>query len=140
MYTKNIHLESNILVIFRNKIILRNFMLNQMTKDQVIKHRIIFISSKLGVQSFMKNGVRSSLIPVLINYFQDRQISVKWHGCHSIPRKINKGGPQGATLGISEYLSQSNNSTNFVDQEDCFKFMDNFFGDCKPPYNWNKFF
>ena len=36
---------------------------------------------KLGVESFMQNGVRPSLIPVLVNYFQDRQMSVKWHGC-----------------------------------------------------------
>ena len=79
---------------------------------------------KLGVQSFIKNGVRSSLIPVLVNYFQDHQMSVKWHGCHSIPRRINSGGPQGATLGILDYLSQSNNSADFVDQEDRFKFVD----------------
>ena len=51
-------------------------------------------------------------------------MSVKWHGCHSIPRRINGGGPQGATLGILEYLSQSNNSADFVDQEDCLKFVD----------------
>jgi hypothetical protein len=67
-------------------------------------------SPKLGVQSFIKNGVRASLVPLLVNYFQDRQMSVTWHGCSSVPRKINVGGPQGATLGILEYLSQSNNS------------------------------
>ena len=27
---------------------------------------------KLGIESFLQNGVRPSLIPVLINYFQDR--------------------------------------------------------------------
>ena len=58
----------------------------------------------------MQNGVRPSLIPVLVNYFQDRQMSVKWHGCQSVPRNIKGGGPQGATLGLLEYLSQSNNS------------------------------
>ena len=42
----------------------------------------------LGVESFMKNGVRPSLIPVLINYFEDRKMSVKWHGCRSVPRVI----------------------------------------------------
>jgi hypothetical protein len=51
-------------------------------------------------------------------------VAVKWHGCHSIPRRINGGGPQGATLGILEYLSQSNNSADFVDQEDRLKFVD----------------
>ena len=79
---------------------------------------------KLGVQSFIKNGVRPSLIPLLINYFQDRQMSVKWHGCQSVPRSINGGGPQGATLGILEYLSQSNNSADCVSEEDRFKFVD----------------
>ena len=79
---------------------------------------------KLGIQSFMKNGVRPSLIPTLVNYFQDRRMSVKWHGHMTKPIKINGGGPQGATLGIIEYLSQSNNSADCVDQEDRFKFVD----------------
>ena len=79
---------------------------------------------KLGVESFIKNGVRPSLIPILINYFQDRQMSVTWHGCQSAPRKINGGGPQGATLGILEYLSQSNNNADCVNEEDRFKFID----------------
>ena len=79
---------------------------------------------KLGVESFMKNGVRDSMIPLLINYFQDRHMSVKWHGCLTEPRRINGGGPQGATLGILEYLSQSNNSADCVNPEDRFKFVD----------------
>ena len=35
---------------------------------------------KLGVESFLKNGVRPSLIPMLVNYFQGCEMSVKWHG------------------------------------------------------------
>ena len=35
---------------------------------------------KLGVESFIKNGVRPSLIPLLISYFQGRRMKVKWHG------------------------------------------------------------
>ena len=79
---------------------------------------------KLGVESFLKNGVRPSLIPMLVNYFQGREMSVKWHGCRSVPRRINGGGPQGATLGILEYLSQSNDSSDCVNVEDRFKFID----------------
>ena len=78
----------------------------------------------LGVKSFIQNGVRPSLIPVLINYFEDRQMSVKWHGCRSVPKHIKGGGPQGATLGLLEYLSQSNNSADCVDIRDRFKFVD----------------
>ena len=79
---------------------------------------------KLGVESFIKNGVRPSLIPVLINYFQDRQMSVKWHGCRSVPKHITGGGPQGATLGLLEYMSQSNDSADCVGVVDRFKFVD----------------
>ena len=79
---------------------------------------------KLGIESFIQNGVRPALIPVLVNYFQDREMSVKWHGCRSIPIKIHGGGPQGATLGILEYLSQSNNNADLVKVSDRFKFVD----------------
>ena len=51
-------------------------------------------------------------------------MSVKWHGCRSVPRKIIGGGPQGATIGILEYLAQSNNSADCVSEEDRFKFID----------------
>ena len=79
---------------------------------------------KLGIESFMNNGVRPALIPVLINYFQDREMTVKWHGCKSVPRKVARGGPQGASLGLLEYLSQSNNNADCVSEGDRFKFID----------------
>ena len=83
---------------------------------------------KLGVISFLKNGVRPSMIPLLTNYFQDRYMSVKWHGHVTKPQKINGGGPQGATLGILEYLSQSNNNADFVSESERFKFIDDLTG------------
>ena len=79
---------------------------------------------KLGIESFIENGVRPVLIPVLINYFQDREMSVQWHGCRSVPRKVNGGGPQGATIGLLEYLSQSNDNSDCVSESERFKFLD----------------
>ena len=79
---------------------------------------------KLGVESFIQNGVRPALIPVLINYFQDREMTVKWHGCRSLSRTVTGGGPQGATLELLEYLSQSNKSADCVTESDRFKFID----------------
>ena len=79
---------------------------------------------KLGIQSFIHNGVRPALIPVLVNFFQDRQMKVRWHGCESTSRIINGGGPQGATFGLLEYLSQSNNCADNVDPSDRFRFLD----------------
>ena len=79
---------------------------------------------KLGIISFMENNVRTSIIPLLVNYFQDRQMVVKHHGCWSVPRTLNGGGPEGATLGILEYLSQSNLNAECVGQDERFKFVD----------------
>ena len=41
---------------------------------------------KLGIQSFIRNGVRKEIIPILINYLQDRTMIVKWHGQKSSER------------------------------------------------------
>ena len=79
---------------------------------------------KLGIEAFIKCGVRSSLIPMLANYLQGRTMKVKWHGQTSSVRELNGGGPQGATFGIWEYLAQSNENANCVDQDSKFKFVD----------------
>ena len=50
-------------------------------------------------------------------------MSLKWHGCFYVPKDIKGGGPQGATLGLLEYLSQSNNSADCVGVVDRFKFV-----------------
>ena len=76
------------------------------------------------VQSFANNGVRNSLIPLLINYFVDRKMIVKWHGKESTTRDLIGGGPQGALWGILEYLSQSNNNTDYISKAKQFKFID----------------
>ena len=49
---------------------------------------------------------------------------MKWHGYRSVPRMIKGGGPHGATLGLLEYLSQSNNSADMVNEADRYKFVD----------------
>ena len=50
-------------------------------------------------------------------------MKVKWHGETSEIRKLNGGGPQGATFGIWEYLAQSNNSADCVKPDYRFKFV-----------------
>ena len=79
---------------------------------------------KLGIQSFIANGVRKSIMPVLINYFQDRKMKVKWHGVLSSLRDMPGGGPQGCHMGQLEYSSQSNDSGACVDPQDRYKFVD----------------
>ena len=79
---------------------------------------------KLGIESFLRNGVRPSLIPLLISYFQNRKITVKHHGKTSKTRNQPGSGAQGATLGNWEFLSQTNNNADCVPIEDRFKFVD----------------
>ena len=77
-------------------------------------------SHRLGVQSFIDNGVRPAIMPVLLNFFQNRRMRVKWKGFLSTLRRLNGGGPQGGTLGIEEYLSQSNDNCNFLSKDEKF--------------------
>lgn len=78
----------------------------------------------LGIQSFIKNGVRPSLIPLLINYFQNRKMRVRFHGEIWDPKHQPGSGAQGATLGNWESLSQTNDNANCVPEEDRFKYVD----------------
>ena len=79
---------------------------------------------KLGIESFIRNGVRASIIPVLISYFQNRKMVVKWHGLLSSTRDLPGGGPQGCTFGLLEYKSNSNNNADYVPQNMRYKFVD----------------
>ena len=81
-------------------------------------------SHKLGIKSFIENGVRPSLIPILISFFQNREMTVKWKGLLSKVRALPGGGPQGGTIGIEEYLSQSNDNVSFLDPDEKLKFID----------------
>ena len=53
----------------------------------------------LGIRSFMANGVRPSLIPVLTDYFRSRSMKVKWHGVMSKSRNMPGSGAMGSILG-----------------------------------------
>ena len=103
---------------------------NEQEKNAVIAQLVDWAQAfdrqcpQLGIQSFIKNGVRKSIIPVLISYFQDRKMKVKWHNKLSTQRDLPGGGPQGSTLGLIEYDSQSNDNTEFLNPDDKYKFVD----------------
>ena len=61
---------------------------------------------------------------MLVSFFQNRKMKVKWKGHTSTLRSLNGGGPQGGTLGIEENLSQSNSNTNFLAEDQKFKYID----------------
>ena len=78
----------------------------------------------LAIIKFIQLGVRSSLIPILISYLEDRKMKVKFNGELSSEHSLIGGGPQGTLLGLIEYLVQSNDSADCVNEEDRFKYID----------------
>ena len=78
----------------------------------------------LGIKAFIKNGVRPTLIPLLVSYFQQRKMIVKWNGTMSTTHDLPGGGPQGCSLGLLEYKSNSNDNADHVQRDKRFKFVD----------------
>ena len=78
----------------------------------------------LAVLSFLKNGVRPCLIPLLMSFFENRTMRVKWHNVVSSMKNLPGGGAQGTSLGIWSYLSQTNDNPEGADRNDIFKFVD----------------
>ena len=78
----------------------------------------------LGVKSFIENGARPSLIPLIASFLENRRMRVKWHGKESSERSLPGSSPQGSNFGILEYLSQSNDNASTVPIQDKFKWMD----------------
>ena len=75
-------------------------------------------SHTLGLQSFIDNGVRLYMIPILLSFFQDRNMKVKWNGKYSSTKDLPGGGPQGGTLGFVEYKSQSDDNIDFLSTDE----------------------
>ena len=72
----------------------------------------------LAIKSFQENGVRGSLIPILMSFFERRKMFVKWHGIISSVKDLPAGGPQGTSLGLWSFLSQTNDNPENTGEED----------------------
>ena len=51
-------------------------------------------------------------------------MKVRWHGATSSVRTLSGSGPQGSTLGLLEYLSQSNDNTEDIPPDLKYKWLD----------------
>ncbi len=49
---------------------------------------------------------------------------VKWHSVMSGSKQLTGGGPQGTSLGIWSYLSQTNENPEGASEKDIYKFVD----------------
>ena len=62
--------------------------------------------------------------PVIVSYLSNCSMSVKLNGVTSEVFQMPGGGPQGTLLGVLEYLIQSNNNADCVDEDLRFKYVD----------------
>ena len=78
------------------------------------------------VQKFIMMGVRSSLVPVLIDFLSDRSMQIKFNGKTAGPFDLVGGSPQGGILGGISYSAGSNDNTEAieVDDEDKYQYVD----------------
>ena len=74
--------------------------------------------------NLIKLGIRSSLIPILIDFITDRKMSVKFNQAESRLYTLIGGGPQGSQIGQNQYLAASFDNASFVNEDDQFKYCD----------------
>ena len=73
----------------------------------------------------INQDIQSSIDPAQYgNFFQDRRMIVKWHGCVSTERDLPGGVPQGSLFGNLQYKVSSNDNANHVDPQMKYKFVD----------------
>ena len=76
------------------------------------------------IDSFVNNGLRPNLVPILSSFFKDREMTVKWHDRLSSTRKLPGGCPQGSTFGLIGYEVNSNDNSDHIPEHMKFKFVD----------------
>ena len=74
--------------------------------------------------NLIKLGVRSSLIPIIIEFITDRKMSVKFNQAESRLYTLIGGGPQGSQIGQNHYLAASFDNASFANEDDQFKYCD----------------
>ena len=96
------------------------------------------------ISKYIAMGLRPSLVNVLIDFLEDRHMSVKFNSEESSLYKLIGGGPQGSWTGQECFLVASNDNADFVSQEDRFKYSDDLsileiimLGDILTQYNFH---
>ena len=78
----------------------------------------------ITITKFINMGVRSSLVNILIELLEDRQMSVSFNQETSGLYTLIGSGPQGSWTGQQCFLTASDDNASFVNQEDGYKYCD----------------
>lgn len=82
------------------------------------------VDPTLATLNLIKLGVRSSLIPILIDFITNRKMTVKFNQAESRIYTLVGGGPQGSQIGQNQYLAASFDNAQVVSEDDQFKYCD----------------
>ena len=76
------------------------------------------------IAKFIKLGLRPSLVPLLIDYFSERKMTVHFNTARSSVIGLVGGFPEGSLIGQDAYIVASNDSAEMTEPEDRFKYID----------------
>jgi hypothetical protein len=77
-----------------------------------------------SIQKFIRMGVRSSLVPILVQFLTNRKMSVKFNNAESGIFTLIGGGPQGSQIGQETYIVASDDNADHVSENNRYKFCD----------------
>ena len=78
----------------------------------------------ISIMKMIKMGVRSSIIMIIMEFLEDREMSVKFNSAKSKWHKLIGGAPQGSWNGQNCYIVNSDDNADCIDQDDKYKFCD----------------
>ena len=78
----------------------------------------------VAVTKLINLGVRHSIIPIIIQYLEDRQMTVRYNTAWSKWHKLVGGAPQGSWMGQMSYIAASDDAASWVEDEDKYKYCD----------------
>ena len=76
------------------------------------------------IQKCVRMGIRPSLIPIIIEFWSDRKMSVKFNQKESKIFTLIGGGPQGSQAGQASYIISSDDNAYHITEEDRYKYCD----------------
>jgi hypothetical protein len=76
------------------------------------------------IQKFLILGLRPSIVPLLIDYFTGRKMTVKFNTGRSSIINLIGSFPEGSLIGQDSYVVSSNDCASMTDPEDRYRYID----------------
>ena len=78
----------------------------------------------ITISKLISMGLRPSIVPVIMEFLEDRKMSVRYNQAWSKWHSLVGGGPQGSWLGQMCYIGASDDAASWLEDEDKYKFCD----------------